>query len=61
MQIFEDVNVEGKYIVVFSFDEWSKIKIESKRTGRLITSIVLDVLTWGIEHYKYTAKKDSVV
>lgn len=57
MDIYEDVDVEGKYIIVFSFDEWDKIKIEAQRTQRLITGIVLDILTWGIENYPHTKKK----
>lgn len=57
MQIFEDITVEDKFIIVLSFDELSKIKAEAQRSQRLITSIVLDILSFGLEHYKYTTKQ----
>jgi len=60
MQIFEDIKVEGKYIIVLTFDEQNKVRLESQRTGRLITSIVWDVLTYGVEKYKYTKKEHAV-
>jgi len=60
MQIFEDVNREDVFIVVFDFDDWSKIKLEAQRTGRLIKRIVLDVLTHGVEKYKYTKRENAV-
>lgn len=59
MQIFEDIRVAGKYIVVFSFDEQEKIRIQADRTQRLITGIVLDVMSWGLENYPYTKKECS--
>lgn len=59
MQMFDDIHVEGKYIIVLSFDEQEKIRIEADRTQRLITGIVLDVLSWGLENYQYTKKECS--
>lgn len=59
MQIFEDIKVAGKYIIVFDFDEYNKIVLESTRTGRLINDIVLAILSWGIRKYPYTSKQNA--
>lgn len=59
MQIFEDVDREDVFIVSFDFKDWSKIKTEAMRRGRLIPVIVLEVLTYGIERYKYTTKQNA--
>lgn len=60
MQIFQDISRADVFIVVFQFDEWHKIRLESSRSGRLVEDIVKDVLAWGIEHYPYTKKECSV-
>jgi len=57
MQIFEDIKVEGKYIIVFDFDEWALIRLEALRSGRIITKIVESVLVYGVRHYKYSPKR----
>lgn len=59
MNIFEDVKVPGKYIVVFDFDEYSKIRLESTRTGRLISDIVAAILSWGLRKYHYTSATNA--
>lgn len=49
----------GTFVIEFTFDEWSKILLEAQRSQRLITDIVTDILAWGVEHYKYTSRKDA--
>lgn len=60
MQLFENPDREDCFLVSFDFEDWSKIKIEAKRTGRLIPAIVLDVLTCGLQRYKYTKAENAV-
>lgn len=59
MQVFEDVNREDVFIVSFDNSDWDKVRLEATRSGRLIPVVVLAILTYGIEHYKYTTKKDA--
>jgi len=60
MQIFEDVNREDVFIVSFDNADWEAIKREALRTQRLLKVIVLEVLSYGVQHYPYTKKKDTV-
>lgn len=59
MQVIRDDKHTHIIQVRFTTDEYRKIVLESTRTGRLVLDIVLAVLAWGLEHYKYTTKQNA--
>ncbi|GAI76873.1 unnamed protein product [marine sediment metagenome] len=60
MIIVRDDKRVNTFFIVFTFDEMSKIILESTRLKRLIEDIVSDVLHYGVERYPYTGKKDAL-
>lgn len=61
MVIVRDVKHTDRFFIMLSFDEMSKIKIESMRTHRLMDDIVKDVLECGVQNYHYTKKEHAAL